>query len=74
MSAFFLTILNMSISTGWIVLAVLLLRLIFRKAPEWTGNGGNMGYLHGVVAVINGDDHSLFLPKVILYLHYSSVV
>lgn len=36
MSAFFLTILNMSISTGWIVLAVLLLRLIFRKAPAWS--------------------------------------
>lgn len=25
-------------------------------------------------AIINGDDHGLFLPKVILYLHYSSVV
>lgn len=36
MSAFFLTILNMSISAGWIVLAVLLLRLIFRKAPAWS--------------------------------------
>lgn len=36
MSAFFLTILNMSISAGWILLAVLVLRLIFRKAPAWT--------------------------------------
>lgn len=36
MSAFFLTILNMSISAGWILLAVLVLRLTFRKAPAWT--------------------------------------
>lgn len=35
MSEFFLKIVNMSISASWIVLAVLLLRLLFRKAPKW---------------------------------------
>lgn len=35
MSVLFLTILNMSITAGWIVLAVLVLRLIFRKVPAW---------------------------------------
>ncbi len=35
MSGFFINIVNMSISASWIVLAVLLLRLVFRKAPKW---------------------------------------
>lgn len=36
MEALFLKILNMSITAGWIVLAVILLRLLLRKAPKWT--------------------------------------
>ena len=35
MSAVFLKIVNMSISAGWLVLAVLLLRLVLKKAPKW---------------------------------------
>lgn len=35
MSEFFLNIVNMSISASWIVLAVLLLRLLLKKAPKW---------------------------------------
>lgn len=35
MSTFFLTVVNMSISASWIVLAVLLLRLVLKKAPKW---------------------------------------
>lgn len=35
MEALFLTLLNLSITAGWIVLAVLILRLIFLKAPRW---------------------------------------
>ena len=35
MTEIFLTFVNMSISAGWIVLAVLLLRLILKKAPKW---------------------------------------
>lgn len=35
MEALFLKILNMSITAGWIVLAVVLLRLLLRKAPKW---------------------------------------
>ena len=35
MSAFFLKILNMSISASWTVLAVLIIRLVFKKAPKW---------------------------------------
>ncbi|MBQ2254828.1 MAG: hypothetical protein II325_06725, partial [Clostridia bacterium] len=31
----FLQLLNMSITAGWVVLAVMLLRLCFRKAPKW---------------------------------------
>lgn len=34
MSEFFLTIVNMSISASWIVLAVLILRLLLKKAPK----------------------------------------
>ena len=35
MSKIFLNIVNMSISAGYIVLAVLILRLILKKAPKW---------------------------------------
>ncbi len=31
----FLALVNISITAGWIVLAVILLRLLFRKAPKW---------------------------------------
>jgi len=46
MSAFFLTIVNMSISASWIVLTVLLLRLLLKRAPKWV-----MVLLWGIVAV-----------------------
>ena len=36
MSELFLEILNMSISASWLVLAVLILRLVLKKAPKWT--------------------------------------
>ena len=35
MEAVFLKILNMSITAGWIVLAVILARLLLKKAPKW---------------------------------------
>lgn len=35
MTEFFLSIVNMSISASWLVLAVLLLRLLLKKAPKW---------------------------------------
>lgn len=35
MENLFLKILNMSITAGWIVLAVILLRLLLKKAPRW---------------------------------------
>ena len=35
LSEVFLKILNMSISASWLVLAVLLLRLVLKKAPKW---------------------------------------
>ncbi len=35
MNTFFLKIVNMSISASWLVLAVLLLRLVLKKAPKW---------------------------------------
>ena len=35
MADIFLKIVNMSISASWIVLAVLLLRLLLKKAPKW---------------------------------------
>lgn len=36
MTALFLKIVNTGISAGWVVLAVLAVRLVLRKAPEWT--------------------------------------
>ena len=36
MSELFLAVLNRSISAGWIVLAVLVLRLLLHKAPAWS--------------------------------------
>jgi beta-lactamase regulating signal transducer with metallopeptidase domain len=36
MSGIFLKILNMSIAAGWMILAVVLMRGILRKAPKWT--------------------------------------
>lgn len=35
MTEFFLRLVNMSISAGWIVLAVLALRFLLKKAPKW---------------------------------------
>lgn len=35
MEIFFLTLLNRSAAAGWVVLAVLLLRLLLGKAPKW---------------------------------------
>ena len=46
MSEIFLKIINMSISASYIVLAILLLRLILKKAPKWI-----MVLLWGIVAV-----------------------
>ena len=46
MTEFFLTVINMSISASWIVLAVVLLRLLLKKAPKWI-----TVLLWGIVAV-----------------------
>ena len=46
MSEIFLTVVNMSISAGWLVLVVLLLRLLLKKAPKWI-----TVLLWGIVAV-----------------------
>ena len=46
MTNIFLKILNMSISAGWIVLVVLLLRVLLKKAPKWI-----TVLLWGIVAV-----------------------
>ena len=46
MSELFLNILNMSISASWIVLVILLLRLLLKKAPKWV-----TVLLWGIVAV-----------------------
>ena len=35
MESVFLHLVNMSITAGWLVLAVLLLRLVFHRAPKW---------------------------------------
>ena len=35
MAELFVKILNMSISAGWLILLVVLLRLLFRKMPKW---------------------------------------
>jgi beta-lactamase regulating signal transducer with metallopeptidase domain len=46
MSELFLKIVNMSISASWIVLAILILRLLLKKAPKWISV-----VLWGIVAV-----------------------
>lgn len=46
MTEFFATIVNMSISASWIVLAVLLLRKLLKKAPKWVNV-----LLWGIVAI-----------------------
>ena len=46
MSEIFLRILNTSIAASWLVLAVLLLRVILRRAPKWT-----VVLLWGIVAI-----------------------
>ena len=35
MADFFLCLVNMSISAGWLILAILLLRLLLKSAPKW---------------------------------------
>lgn len=46
MGAVFLKVLNMSITAGWFILAVLCIRLLFRKMPKWMNC-----LLWGVVAI-----------------------
>lgn len=46
MESVFLTIINMSITASWLVLTVILLRLLLKKAPKWI-----MGVLWGFVAI-----------------------
>ena len=46
MNELFLKIINMSISTNWLVLAVLILRFVLKKAPKWVNV-----LLWGIVAV-----------------------
>jgi len=46
MNELFLKIINMSISASWLVLAVLLLRLVLKKAPKWINV-----LLWGIIAV-----------------------
>ena len=46
MSEVFLKVVNMSISAGWLVLAVLALRLVLKKAPKWVNV-----LLWGIVAI-----------------------
>lgn len=46
MNELFLKILNMSISASWLILAVLLLRLVLKKAPKWINV-----LLWGIVAI-----------------------
>lgn len=46
MENIFLSLLNMSITASWIALAVIVLRLILKKAPKWI-----MGVLWGFVAL-----------------------
>ena len=46
MNILFLKLLNMSISAGWLVLAVLVLRLCLKKAPKWVSV-----LLWGIVAI-----------------------
>lgn len=46
MTEFFLNVVNMSISASWLVCAVLLLRLLLKKAPKWINV-----ILWGIVAV-----------------------
>lgn len=35
MNGLFLQIVKMSLSATWLILAVLILRLVFKKAPKW---------------------------------------
>lgn len=35
MSSLFLKIVNMSIAASWLILAVVLLRVVLKKAPKW---------------------------------------
>ncbi len=46
MNALFLQVLNLSLAAGWMVLAVLLLRVLLKKAPKWV-----RGVLWGLVAL-----------------------
>jgi len=46
MNELFLKIINMSVSASWLVLAVLLLRLVLKKAPKWINV-----LLWGIIAV-----------------------
>ena len=45
MDAVFITLLNMSITASWLILAVILLRFVLKRAPKWI-----MGVLWGFVA------------------------
>lgn len=46
MAEAFIQVLNQSIAAGWLLVAVLLLRAVLRRAPKWT-----MVLLWGLVAL-----------------------
>ncbi len=46
MESLLLKLVNLSITASWLVLAVLLIRLVFRKAPKWVSC-----FLWGLVAL-----------------------
>ena len=55
MNELFLKIINMSISASWLILAVLILRLVLKKAPKWVNV-----LLWGIVAVSSAAGFPIF--------------
>ena len=48
MDAVFITLLNMSITASWLILAVILLRFLLKRAPKWINRIG-MEWLYRLV-------------------------
>ena len=74
MSELFVNFVNMSISASWFILAVLMFRLLLKKAPKWINV-----LLWGVVAVrlVCPFSFNIFLinfDKFVAFCHFSFLI
>ena len=64
MSSLFLKIVNMSIAASWLILAVVLLRVVLKKAPKWIHVMNIcLCIIKLIIVLMKSRENSRFLPS-----------